>query len=356
MATDFIKHFIINKLKIAIATSSTLPSGGIQPGRSTIAVRLEFLRAVLILCSVTCCQPATGTGYHTSIGRHRSSCPAGPGYAAHLFQYNLFCHHGFRMKRLSCLLFGLLLTACTVSPTGRQQLLMMNPQQVDTMGAQSFAQLRRQKPTDTNPAINRYVQCVTEAITRQLRSSYPWEVVVFRDQTPNAFALPGGKVGVYSGLLQVATNQDQLAAVIGHEVGHVLANHSNERLSQNMMVQGGLAVAGSLIKNPTSATSQNTMQALGLGAQFGLLLPFSREQESEADRIGLDLMARAGFDPRQSIALWQNMDRAGGGQSLEFLSTHPSHGSRINDLQADMGRAMSLYQTAVAQGRRPRCG
>lgn len=259
------------------------------------------------------------------------------------------------MNRLSCLLLSLLLTACTVSPTGRQQLLMMNPQQVDALGAQSFAQLRRQKPSDTNPAVNRYVQCVAGTLTRQLRTPYPWEVVVFRDRTPNAFALPGGKIGVYSGLLQVATNQDQLAAVIGHEIGHVLANHSNERLSQNMMVQGGLAVAGSLMKNPDSTASQNTLQALGLGAQFGLLLPFSREQESEADRIGLELMANAGFDPHQSIALWQNMDRAGGGQPIEFLSTHPSHGTRIGDLQAGMSRAMSLYQTAIAQGRRPRC-
>jgi predicted Zn-dependent protease len=180
--------------------------------------------------------------------------------------------------------------------------------------------------------------------------------VVFKDPDVNAFALPGGRIGVYTGLLEVTENQQQLAAVIAHEVAHVLANHANERLSQALAVQGGLSVIDSLAKNPTSANHQLVMQALGLGAKYGILLPYSRTQESEADLIGLELMARAGFDPRQSVALWRNMMGVGGNQPPQFLSTHPSHGSRIQELEANMGRVLQLYQAARAQGKSPRCG
>jgi len=256
--------------------------------------------------------------------------------------------------RVSLLGWVILATACAMSPTGRQQLALFPAQQLDAMGAQSFAELKQSKPLETNKRINTYVRCVVWDITAGL-GNQTWEVAVFRDKNSNAFALPGGKIGVYSGLLKVAKNQDQLAAVIGHEVGHVLANHANERVSQQLAVQGGLGAVGAVAGNLDPGTQQSLLQGLGLGAQFGILLPFSRTQETEADIIGLDLMARAGYDPRESLALWQNMARASGGQPPQFMSTHPSHGTRTQTLQGHMGQAMQTYQTARAQGRRPRC-
>lgn len=262
------------------------------------------------------------------------------------------------MKKIFLLGFlGLLLSACAVSPTGRQQFAMMSPQQMDTMGAEAFAELKNKKTIEDNRQVNRYVECVAQAITSTLgRGENNWEVVVFEDETPNAFALPGGKIGVHTGLLDVAKNQHQLATVIGHEIGHVLAGHSNERLSQQTAVQGGLAIAGSIYGDTGAISQQGMMKVLGLGAQVGILLPFSRVHESEADVIGLDLMAQAGFDPRESVSLWRNMAQASQGQPMEFLSTHPSHGTRIQDLQANMGKAMSLYESARARGNTPNCG
>jgi predicted Zn-dependent protease len=252
---------------------------------------------------------------------------------------------------------ALLLTACAVSPTGRKQLLLMNNQQMSAMGVQAFNQLKQDKPIDQDPRINAYVQCVAGAVTSQLSGGRStWEVRVFQDKSANAFALPGGKIGVNTGLFQVARNPDQLAAVIGHEVGHVQANHSNERTSQQMMVQGGLAAVDAFYGAKLGANRDAAMQGLGLGAEYGVLMPYSRTQESEADLIGLELMARAGFDPRQSLQLWQNMAASGGGQPPEFLSTHPGYETRMRDLQANMGKAMQLYQAAQAQGRRPNCG
>lgn len=248
-----------------------------------------------------------------------------------------------------------ILIACAVSPTGRQQFTLMSAQQLDAMGAQSFQQLKQEERVENNPGINRYVGCVASAITAELGGQRSWEVVVFRNDAASAFALPGGKIGVYTGLMKVAKNQHQLATVIGHEVGHVIANHANERVSQQFAVQGGLSILGSAAGSLDAATQQGLMQALGLGAQVGILLPFSRTHESEADVIGLDLMARAGFDPRQSLALWDNMTRAGGSQPPQFLSTHPAHGDRARNLQANMGQAMRVYEEARRRGRRPNC-
>ncbi len=200
---------------------------------------------------------------------------------------------------------------------------------------------------------NRYVHCVADAITREVGGE--WEVVVFKDETPNAFALPSGKIGVHTGLLKVAENQDQLAAVIGHEIGHVQAQHSNERVSQKMAISNGLKMIQA-ISVPESILGQKALGLLGVGAQYGIILPFSRTHEAEADQIGLDLMAKAGFDPEQSVDLWRNMDRAGkGGQPPEFMSTHPSHESRIKGLNDRMTIAAPLYRQAQAFGKRPKC-
>jgi predicted Zn-dependent protease len=248
---------------------------------------------------------------------------------------------------------AVLLSACATSPTGRSQLIYMPDSQVDQMGLQAFDSMKSNNPISRDPRQSQFAQCVAYAITQQTGGQ--WEVVVFEDDTLNAFALPGNKIGVHSGLINLVDNQDQLAAVIGHEVGHVMARHSNERLSQETAVSTGLSIVQA-VAQPQSALGQTAMGVLGLGAQYGVILPYSRIHESEADTIGLNLMAKAGFDPRQSINLWLKMDQASqGGQPIEFMSTHPSHSSRIDNLNQNMNQALQLQQQAWNSGRQPRC-
>ena len=230
---------------------------------------------------------------------------------------------------------SLTLLACSSSPTGRNQLILFSDQQMSSLGGQSFEQMKKDQKINRNAKVNAYVQCVTNAmlpyVAKQSGVS-EWEIVVFDSDQVNAFALPGGKIGVYTGLLDVAENQHQLATVVGHEIAHVLANHSNERISQAQITNAGLQITNLALND--SEYKGITMAALGLGVQYGVLLPYGRTQESEADVIGLELMAQAGFDPYQSIELWKNMAKASGGkQPPELLSTHPSHSTRIADLR-----------------------
>ena len=245
---------------------------------------------------------------------------------------------------------------CSTSPTGRKQLTLMPESQMGQMGAQAFQEMKTATPKETDPKINTYVQCVAKAVAVESKDQMDvkeWEVVVFKDATANAFALPGGKIGVHTGLLKVAVTPAQLAAVLGHEVGHVIARHGNERVSQGILAQTGMTAASISMKD--SSMKGPILAALGLGTQFGVLLPYGRKQESEADLIGLDLMARAGFDPRESVELWKNMGKDGGKQPPQFMSTHPSHETRIGDLQANMGPALATYEKAKAAGKNPSC-
>lgn len=256
-------------------------------------------------------------------------------------------------KYLPMLAAACLLSACTVSPTGRKQLILVPDTQVNQMGLQAFDTLKKDKHLSTNTRYNQIANCIAGNITQSIGGN--WEVVVFEDSSFNAFALPGNKIGVYSGMFNLVENQDQLAAVVGHEIGHVLAKHSNERASQEMAVSSGMALIQAM-STPSSALGQTAFGLLGLGAEYGVLMPYGRLQESEADIIGLELMAKAGFDPRQSINLWQKMDQAvQGRQPVEFLSTHPSHATRVQDLQQHMPQAMQLFQQAQSMGRQPRC-
>ena len=245
-----------------------------------------------------------------------------------------------------------LLTACITSPTGRSQLVFMPDAQINEMGLQAFDTLKKDKSVSTNGKYNQVANCIANAITQQVGGQ--WEVVVFEDATPNAFALPGNKIGIHSGMLKLVNNQDQLAAVVGHEIGHVLAKHSNERASQEMVVNQGMNMVQA-VAAPQSALGQTAVGLLGVGAQYGILMPYSRVHESEADIIGVDLMAKAGFDPRQSISLWQIMDQAAQAQPIEFMSTHPSHATRIQDLEKHMPQAMNLFQQAQSMGKQPHC-
>ncbi len=231
---------------------------------------------------------------------------------------------------------SLMLSACASSPTGRQQVLLFSGSEMSQLGSQSFEELKKQEKINHDPKINSYVQCVTNAITTRLGPQpdfSEWEVVVFDSEQVNAFALPGGKIGIYTGLLKIANNQDQLATVIGHEIGHVMAQHSNERVSRSQLANAGLQLSNAVMSG--SEYQSIAMAGLGLGVQYGILMPYGRAQESESDVIGLQLMAESGFDPKQSVELWKNMAKAStGNQPPELLSTHPSHSTRIEELQA----------------------
>lgn len=252
------------------------------------------------------------------------------------------------------LLMTLGLAGCAASPIGRNQLLLFSDNDMSQLGAQSFTQMKQEIPISKDSKTNAYVQCVTNAIIAQVpqqKSFTQWEVVVFESDQVNAFALPGGKIGVYTGLLKVAVNQDQLATVIGHEIAHVLSSHSNERLSQSQLANTGLQLTDIALGASQYSEYRNlTMAALGVGVQYGVILPYGRNQESEADVLGLALMAKAGFDPYQSIELWKNMAKASGGnQPPELLSTHPSHSTRINDLTT------TINTLPPHQGSKARC-
>lgn len=255
----------------------------------------------------------------------------------------------------------LFVTGCATSPMGRKQFILIGDEQMNKMGVASFQKLKTSTKISNNQNADRYVKCIADAIINELPAkwqSQSWEVVVFDDDSANAFALPGGKIGVHMGLLNVAKNQSQLATVMGHEVAHVLSRHGSERVSQSMGLEMAMIATDAISKQKmeNSQNQQMLMSALGLGAQFGVLLPFSRTHESEADLFGLDLMARAGFDPKQSVNLWQNMSAASGGQRQpEFMSTHPDPAKRIDKLSNYMPAALALQQQAHAQGKKPNC-
>lgn len=251
---------------------------------------------------------------------------------------------------LSLCLFG-----CVSSPTGRSQIILVSDEQMDAMGTQAFTEMKSKIPKSYDAKTINFVNCVVNPLTNVVGGT--WEVVVFKDDSANAFALPGGKIGVHTGILKAAKTDAQLAAVIGHEIGHVLAKHGAERVSQSLATQGGLQIIDAFISGRTqnSGSRKLIMAGLGLGLQFGVTLPHGRTQESEADVIGLDIMSDAGFDPRESISLWKNMSSLGGGQTPEWLSTHPSHETRISDLQSKLPSAIPRYQKAKSKGYIPSC-
>jgi predicted Zn-dependent protease len=251
-------------------------------------------------------------------------------------------------------LVSALASGCATSPTGQSQLKLFPESEINKMGITAYEDLKRETPINRDNRINRYVTCVADAIIQEIPGNTRWEVTVFDDKAVNAFALPGGKIGVYTGLLKVADGQDQLAAVIGHEVAHVIADHGNARISAAYATQSGLQLIQAMAGAPTPQKSQ-LLGLLGVGLQAGILLPYGRGQESEADILGLEYMAKAGFTPGASILLWENMSKQGGGQPPEFMSTHPSHTTRINDLKTAMPNAQALFNQATSRGKRPQC-
>lgn len=251
--------------------------------------------------------------------------------------------------------------ATTTSSTGRKQYVGgVSQEQLNQLGAQAFVEAKTKGPLSKDAKQNAYVNCVVNALVRQLPASaqgIAWETAVFSNQEPNAFALPGGKVGVNTGLFTVAKNQEQLAAVLAHEIGHVVENHHDERITRQMGASSLVQLAGIAAGAKYGQGATNTVNQLGgLTAQGAFLLPGSRTQESEADVVGQKLMAQAGFDPAQAVALWENMIAAGSGRSPEWLSTHPDPQSRIQELRGRAATLQGTYQEAKAAGRRPQCG
>ena len=254
--------------------------------------------------------------------------------------------------------FALLLGGAATS-TAAAEVSWISNADMEVESAKQFAEMKASMPLITDRETIDYIACVANAVVSVLEPPYSdlqWEMAIFEVDAINAFAMPGGKIGVMEGILKAAQNQHQLAAVIGHEIAHVTAQHSNERASRSKISGVGIQVAAVLLGGGNQGATYTAYEALNQGAAFGIMLPFSRNQESEADVIGLKYMARAGFDPRQAVPLWQNMMEEGGGKEpAEFTSTHPSGEKRIDALISEWGETLPLYNEALAEDRTPNC-
>jgi metalloendopeptidase OMA1, mitochondrial len=265
----------------------------------------------------------------------------------------------FLSLRLWAVMFcaGLVVGCETVPYTDRSQLVVVPESQTSQMGEQAFQQIlsdpkiQLSQSSEEQDAVKRVAERVIQAAKQsefaETAQSFTWEVIVIKDdQTANAFALPGGKIAVYTGIFPMAYNDAGLAAILGHEVVHALARHSSERMSQEVLAQVGLTAAavGLGASGAGPAVGEATMAALGLGTRVGVLLPYSRTHESEADSIGILLSAAAGYDPEEAVRVWQRMQQQSQGAPPEFLSTHPDHETRIKRLQEAMPEALKIFQ------------
>lgn len=259
----------------------------------------------------------------------------------------------YTMKTVSLISFPLLvvffLSGChTVPQTGRSALRLMPDDQLASMASAQFGQLKQETPISNDQKYNAMVNRVGERIAYVAAPDMPnaqWEFVVFDDDDQiNAFAMPGGKVAVYTGLFKIVQSEDDLAVVMGHEVAHVAAGHGNERVSQQMLASGGALLLGVGTRDMDSSERQLIMAAYGAGTTIGVMLPYSRFHESEADEIGLMYAAEAGYDPRAAIGFWERMEAQKSGSPPEFLSTHPSGATRIRNLNRLMPKAVAVYE------------
>lgn len=255
-----------------------------------------------------------------------------------------------RYSILFCFASLLLFSGCaTVSQTGRSALHLVPESHLAAESATQFDQMKQETPISRDPTYNGMVRRVGERIAYVAGPDMPnaqWEFVVFDDDAQiNAFAMPGGKVAVYTGLFQVVQSEDDLAIVMGHEVAHVAAGHGNERVSHQMIAAGGAMALQIGTQDMDGAERAMWLGAFGAGATYGAILPFSRYHESEADEIGLIYAAKAGYDPRAAIPFWQRMAaQNAGGAPPELLSTHPADATRIRKLNALMPRAVQAYK------------
>ena len=253
--------------------------------------------------------------------------------------------HARMVAGLAVVILFLLVGCATTPVTQRKALILVPFEQEEALGIQAYREILGQEKPSHNQAWAQLTRRVGQRIARV--SDMPnlnWEFNVFDSKEANAFCLPGGKVGVYGGLMPVALTEAGLAAVIGHEVGHAVARHSGERMSQALLVNLGLQLADVSLQN--SQQRNLILAAMGLGAQVGVLLPYSRMQESEADEIGIVYMARAGYDPHEALSLWERFAQLEQERPPEFLSTHPAPRGRLSDLGKLVGSAAQVYQSA----------
>jgi metalloendopeptidase OMA1, mitochondrial len=257
-----------------------------------------------------------------------------------------------RVWNSSLVVAVLFLVGCMTAPvTGRRQLSLVSEGQEMQLGLNAFEKIKKETPISRDPVLTAMVQRVGQKIAAACGDDLPnaqWEFVVFDSREANAFCLPGGKVGVYTGIMQIAKDEAGLATVIGHEVAHAAAHHGAERMSHAIAAQAG----GQVLQVGLSAADPRWGQLMALGypalAQVGFLLPYSRKQESEADHIGLIYMAKAGYDPENAIAFWQRFaefNRSAGRGGPAFLRTHPVDEVRLRQLQEWMPEAKSIYES-----------
>ena len=245
---------------------------------------------------------------------------------------------------------AVLATACATAPfTGRRQVLFSSEGSETKMGYQAFQQVKQKYKISHNPETNAMVNRVGQRIADAAqRPDYRWEFVVFEDKDANAFCLPGGKVGIFTGILPYTRDEAGMATVISHEVAHALARHAGERMSQSTLAQVGGIGLGAALGGAGSLAGTAVMQGYSLGTQLGILLPYSRTQEHEADHIGLILMAKAGYDPAQALAFWRRMMAKDKGAKMpQFMSTHPNDASRLKELEEFLPEARKYYVPAA---------
>ncbi|MGN6543930.1 MAG: M48 family metallopeptidase [Aureliella sp.] len=241
---------------------------------------------------------------------------------------------------------------CRSAPyTGRSQLIFVPEQQEVSMGQSAFADVLNKEKVSDNVRFQQIVERVGMRIAGVSgRTDYQWETKVIASDTQNAFCLPGGKIVVYEGILPICQNEAGLAVVMSHEVAHVLARHGGERMSQTAAVNGAQTLVGFVMRNQEQASRDIVMRAYGLGSQYGFLLPYSRKHELEADKIGLMLMAQAGYDPSEAPRFWKRFGGAAqGAKPAEFMSTHPSDEHRATDLERQLPQALQYYASAPSQ-------
>lgn len=252
----------------------------------------------------------------------------------------------------------LLVSSCGSVPlTGRKQMLLVSDQEVLTLSLQEYDKFMETAPKSTDKANTALVQKVGHNIANAVESylkangmsdmvsEYSWEFNLVKSDQVNAFCMPGGKIVVYEGILPITQNETGLAVVLGHEVAHAVAKHSNERMSQQVLQQYGGQALGLALGGQSSAVQAIASTVYGLGAQYGIMLPYSRKQELEADELGLVFMAMAGYNPQMAESFWQRMSlSSGGSNNAEFTSTHPSDDTRIKKIREELPRAMKYYK------------
>ena len=261
-------------------------------------------------------------------------------------------------KFLFCLMTLIFISSCAKVPlTGRKQILLFSDKEILALSLQNYNEYLKETPLSKDIANSNKIKTIGKNISAAVETylkqngltaevkNYAWDFQLVEEKSINAFCLPGGKVVFYEGILPITKNDNGIAVVMGHEIAHAVAKHSNERMSQQAMIEYGSAASGVLLNGKSEESKQIWNTAIGLGANIGVLLPYSRKHEYEADRLGLIFMAMAGYNPNEAVDFWSRMEKLSGGNSTpEFLSTHPSSKKRIEEMKKNLPEALRYYK------------